>query len=595
MRKLTHLLAISSFAAVVLFNPAQGWAQLQQPALSGPLYPGEASGGVTSNLPRTVVETDGERSIYNTSEPRFDLYLPDPGAASGAAVVMLPGGGLRLLGVGDGMDAEISALLDHGVAVMLVEYRTRPQTAEQIEQSSRPRPADAPPIRFPPMEIRNGNANPSPDDPELITVLDAAIADAQAALALLHERADEWGIERDRIGVMGTSAGGGVGFGTVFTHADAARKPDFLISIFGPSLQDALVPDPAPPLFLVTEADHGPVTDGLLAMFSIWKAADEKAELHVYEVPNFSMSVDLWGPRLFDWMTERGILPAPPSVTGGSGPHPAIAEPVFIASEAVLYRPEDLNARGNRSLGVLLWGNGGCAADGLSARNHLLEIASHGYVAIAPGTMDYRRGNNRQGDASGAFPPVETTPDQLIAALDWILAENRREGSRFFGRIDTQAIAVAGHSCGGLQALLVAADPRIGTAIIHNSGILNAGSKNPIRGLEFSKADLENLHSPTLYVLGGPSDIAHPNGNDDFDRIDHIPIAIAEIDVGHGGTFADENGGRAARLALDWLDWQLKGDAEAGRMFVGIECGLCRESEWSFRQKGLLEEMIDGN
>ena len=64
-----------------------------------------------------------------------------------------------------------------------------------------------------------------------------------------------------------------------------------------------------PPLFLVTEADHGPVTSGLLAVYQIWKDAGGQAELHVYDVPVFSMTVDLWGPRMFDWMRERSILP----------------------------------------------------------------------------------------------------------------------------------------------------------------------------------------------------------------------------------------------------------------------------------------------
>ena len=72
--------------------------------------------------------------------------------------------------------------------------------------------------------------------------------------------------------------------------------------------QAVAAPDNAPPLFLATEADHGPVTDGLLALFSIWKNAGFKAELHVYEVPPFSMKPALWGPRWFQWMGERGFL-----------------------------------------------------------------------------------------------------------------------------------------------------------------------------------------------------------------------------------------------------------------------------------------------
>jgi dienelactone hydrolase len=161
------------------------------------------------------------------------------------------------------------------------------------------------------MEIVNGNANPSPDDPVLTEVLRLATLDAQAALRIVHENAKGWNIDSDRIGIMGTSAGGGVGFAALVADAPADEKPDFLISVYGPSLVDlSPAPEGAPPLFMVTEADHGPVTDGLIAAFSIWKAASRKAELHIYEVPNFTMTVGLWGRRLFDWMEEQGILPA---------------------------------------------------------------------------------------------------------------------------------------------------------------------------------------------------------------------------------------------------------------------------------------------
>lgn len=282
--------------------------QAAEPAESGMLYDGLAEGSEDWLEPRVVTECRGSVSIYNTSQPRYELYLPDAGQATGAAVLMLPGGGLRVLGAGTGTDAEIAAFLDHGVAVMHLEYRTRQMPADRINRECQPPDPDAPPIRFPRMEIVNGNANPAPDDPVGAEILRLSTKDAQAAMTMLHDRAGELGLDTDRIGMIGTSAGGGVAFSALLAEAPAETKPDFLVSIFGPALQDVAAPDPAPPLFLVTEADHGPVTDGLLAIFSIWKAADQKVELHVYEVPNFSMTVDLWGPRLFDWMVERGIL-----------------------------------------------------------------------------------------------------------------------------------------------------------------------------------------------------------------------------------------------------------------------------------------------
>jgi len=278
-----------------------------------PLYDGPAPGSESWVQPRTE-NVQGERvSVYNTSQPVYELHLPRPEQASGAAVVMLPGGGLRVLGTGADLYDEIDALVAQGVAVMLVEYRTQQFTPEQLARMTAPpppRPADAPPARFPRMEVVNGNANPAPNDAVLTEVLRLATDDAQAALRLLHANAAEWHIDPNRIGVMGTSAGGGVAFGALLDRAaPAEEQPDFLISIFGPALQDLATWEGAPPLFMAVEAEHGAVTDGLIEAFRIWNEAYQPAELHIFSVPNFSMNVDLWGPRLFDWMREREILP----------------------------------------------------------------------------------------------------------------------------------------------------------------------------------------------------------------------------------------------------------------------------------------------
>src|SRR5690606_6137996 len=87
-------------------------------------------------------------------------------------------------------------------------------------------------------------------------------------------------------------------------------------------------------------------------------------------------------------------------------------------------------------------------------------------------------------------------------------------------------------------------------------------------------------------ILGGPSDIAYENGMDDFARIDHVPVAVADIDKGHGGTYWEPNGGAAAEVVVDWLDWHLRADANASRRFLGADCGLCTDAEWTFEAKG---------
>ncbi|AKH41955.1 dienelactone hydrolase [Altererythrobacter atlanticus] len=297
--------AIAGAALLAVLCPQAAYAH----PVRGELYDGAAPGSETWSEARVVLEDGERRAVYNTTQPVYELHLPRPERASGAGVVMLPGGGLRMLGTGGDLHDEVDALVAEGVAVMVLEYRTLQMAPGDIERSRAPRPGNAPPPKFPKMEIRQGNANPSPDDPVLAEVLRLATLDARTALQLMHDKAAEWNLDPDRIGAMGTSAGGGVAFGALLADAPVEEKPDYLISIYGPSLQDIHSPaGDAPPLFLVTEADHGPVTDGLIDAFRIWKDAGHKAELHVYEVPNFSMTVDLWGARLFDWMRERGIL-----------------------------------------------------------------------------------------------------------------------------------------------------------------------------------------------------------------------------------------------------------------------------------------------
>jgi len=277
--------------------------------------------------------------------------------------------------------------------------------------------------------------------------------------------------------------------------------------------------------------------------------------------------------------------------TPGTGPYPAIKQVVASLPDHVIYRPKDLAALGKEKLGIFVWGNGGCSADGASARLHLSEIASHGYLAIAPGAILSGPGappaaKPAPGFDPGKLPPVATTTAALIAAIDWAYAENARPDSPFHNRLDLQKLGVGGHSCGGLQALQAAADPRVHAVIINNSGVFADGS-NPIPGMEVDKSLLKKLHTPVLYILGGPTDIAYPNGMDDFAKIDHVPVMVANIAVGHSGTFAKPNGGAVAQVSVHWLDWQLKGDTSAAHWFVGADCRLCTDPTWKIERKGI--------
>ena len=281
---------------------------------------------------------------------------------------------------------------------------------------------------------------------------------------------------------------------------------------------------------------------------------------------------------------DNNTLPDMP----GTGRFPAIKEEVASLPAHVVYRPKDLSALGALKLGVVAWGNGGCSDDGASTRLHLLEIASHGYLVIASGRILSGPGapprEPRPAAQPGQILPPRTKASDLTDAIDWALAENKRSGSPFFGRIDPALVALSGWSCGGLQALQVAKDPRVKTMVLQNTGVFNEGG-SAIPGMDVRKDVLATLHTPTIYILGGPKDIAYANGMDDFARITHVPVAVANLPVGHGGTYFESNGGAAASVAVSWLDWQLRGDKKSAERFVGDKCGLCVDAQWSLQRK----------
>ena len=269
--------------------------------------------------------------------------------------------------------------------------------------------------------------------------------------------------------------------------------------------------------------------------------------------------------------------------TPGTGRYPAVKEEVASLPDHVVYRPAKLDALGATKLGVYVFGNGACSDDAASSRLHLLEVASHGYLVIAPGRI--RTGPGATAPVPPGAAQGRNSARELTTALDWALAQNADPKSPYHGRIDPKALAVSGYSCGGAQAMKVAADPRWKTVIMMNSGLLNVPLNISLADMDASKDLLATVHTPVLYTLGGESDVAWVNAMDDFKRL-AVPVFIADLKgVGHAGTYWQPNGGKAAQVVVAWLEWQLRGDKKAGQLFTGKDCGLCRDDAWVVHRK----------
>jgi Cellulose binding domain len=257
-----------------------------------------------------------------------------------------------------------------------------------------------------------------------------------------------------------------------------------------------------------------------------------------------------------------GLSATPASAAvGGDGPYPADYETSSTLPSHTIYRPQNLPSE---KMPIFVWGNGGCSGNGLDQQNFLREIASYGFLAIANGAPG--------GGAS-------TNSQMLTQSIDWAFAENSRQGSKYYGKIDTAHVAAAGWSCGGLEAYAVSNDARLTTTMIFSSGLLNDADDYQLR----------RLTKPIAYFMGGPSDIAYPNGMDDWGKLPStLPAFMGNLNVGHGGTYGQTNGGEFGRVAVLYLKWRLKGDTTAGTNFVGSNCGLCRSGQWQVMQKNLI-------
>jgi acetyl esterase/lipase len=244
----------------------------------------------------------GSKFARNVTVATITPFLPDPAKASGAAVVVAPGGGFRTLSMENEGWNVARALAERGVAAFVLKYRLNQTPADMagFERSMKE------------MFSGTGARPPRPDPQEMMARLAPQIADARAAFALIRRRAAEWKIDKDRIGMVGFSAGAMLTMATALVGEDA--KPAFIGNIYGP-LAAATVPADAPPLFVALAADDPFFARGGFGLIESWRAAGRPVEFHLYEqgghgfgmYPKETTSTG-WFEAFVSWLTMHGML-----------------------------------------------------------------------------------------------------------------------------------------------------------------------------------------------------------------------------------------------------------------------------------------------
>jgi len=328
MSRVRSLLGFASAATLGMATPvaAQDAAQcaarvteLAPEAIWNGEAPGMAEWGGVLDVPVSESATPDGRNIFNVIRPTYQAFLPDPQCATGAAVLVVPGGGFRLVAIQhEGTDVA-RWLAARGIAAFVVKYRTVQYAEPSLQQ----------PIR-----------RQLPQD----VIAEAGTADAREALRLVREQADRFAIDPERTGAIGFSAGGHVVV-TLGMDEVEERRPDFVGNIYGalfaqqfPALPPANLPYPPgtpdeiwlrpaptpapgalPPFFMAMAQDDVTVRLGFDTLAAALTEAGYRPETHLYlrgghgfGMMQRGLSTDLFIEEFHAWMAALGVIAPDP-------------------------------------------------------------------------------------------------------------------------------------------------------------------------------------------------------------------------------------------------------------------------------------------
>ncbi len=257
------------------------------------LWPNGAPGSEGKTADETVrVNENGEHIVSNIHRPSITPYLPAKNISTGAAVIIAPGGGHRELWVDHEGYAVAKWLSERGVAAFVLKYR---------------------------LARANGST---------YTIEGTELADIQRALRLVRSRAQEWGLDPARIGVMGFSAGGELAAlaGTRYDEGKTGEpdpieressKPAFQALLYPAIPHDMTLSKETPPAFLACGEDDRPnIAQGLPELYSRLKSTGVSAELHVFARTGHGFGlrasnrppVSDWTQLFLEWLEVEGFL-----------------------------------------------------------------------------------------------------------------------------------------------------------------------------------------------------------------------------------------------------------------------------------------------
>jgi acetyl esterase/lipase len=282
-----------------------------------PLWPDKAPGTENRSEPEqeTLIPRTNLKLVRNVTQPTLTAYLPDPSLANGTAVIVCPGGGFQFFSMENESTDVAQWLTTRGVAAFVLKYQLIP-TGSDEDFLPLFRLMFAPPAI---LEQSLGKETIEEQRKKMREQRKAhaplAVMDGKQAMRIVRERVATWGIDPQRIGMLGFSAGGVVTIGTA-TRYEADSRPNFAAAIYVGSIsRDLVVSADAPPLFMALANDDSGASDGSVFLYSAWKAAGRPVELHIYSkgghgfgMKKQGLPCDHWIERFGEWLQVESFL-----------------------------------------------------------------------------------------------------------------------------------------------------------------------------------------------------------------------------------------------------------------------------------------------
>ncbi len=291
-------------------EPTTGTSTIDDKEIS--IYQGAALGSEKWTQTDIQSEGPGDKTVRNVTTPTLTAFLPDPATATGTAVIVCPGGGFRFLSWENEGTKVAEWFQKKGVAAFVLKYRLKQTAADPQEYQKEFGQFFLTLLRFKDRDLTSDAVKTLTEDLRISGT--AGIADGRQAVRFVRQNARGWGIKKDRIGLMGFSAGAII-TRNVACDYEALSRPDFAVHVYGPVLESIKVPSDAPPIFIVTTADDALSEASSVRLYDAWRSAGCKAELHIFEkgghgfgMAHKGLPVDGWTERLGDWLAQHQLI-----------------------------------------------------------------------------------------------------------------------------------------------------------------------------------------------------------------------------------------------------------------------------------------------